>query len=68
MSDRNRLSDPCLKRWQYFAGIVGFKAPAASVLFIATCFVWGCLLQLLNGHGPNDYEINEVVSRLYIVF
>ena len=67
MSDRNFLADPCLKRWQFFAGIVGFSAGGA-VLFIATCFVWGFCFSFLNGHGPNDFEINEVVSRIYILF
>ena len=67
MSDRNCLADPCLKRWQFFAGIVGFSAGGA-VLFIATCFVWGFCFSFLNGHGPNDFEINEVVSRISSCF
>ena len=46
MSDRNCLADPCVKRWEFFAGIVGFSAGGA-VLFIATCFVWGFCFSFL---------------------
>ena len=38
------------------------------MLFIASFFVWGCLFTLLNGHGPNDHDVNQAVERLYIVF
>ena len=42
MSDRSRLSDPHLKRWQYFAGIAGSRPPP-SCCSSPHCFVWGCL-------------------------
>jgi len=51
-----------------FARLVSEFRLATGIAVHPRAQAGGFCFSFLNGHGPNDFEINEVVSRLYILF